>query len=256
MLVAVLGFAGTAFAFDMKNLDADMPPAEAFKFGFDAYKQGDKRTAAEALGFAAEKGHPIAQWKLGSMYAAGDGIERDDYRAFELFKGVADAHAEDSPNEPGARFVSNAFVRLGSYYREGIPNTAVKPDLGRAREIFGYAASYFGDPEAQLNLARMYYSGEGGERNPLQAARWAKLSADKGNVGAQALLGYMLFQGDGVPRQPVVGLMYLSVARDRAPPGEQWIFDFQEQALSVATEEERRSALTAAADYMQRNPVR
>ena len=151
------------------------------------------------------------------MYAEGDGVKRDDYKAFELFSEIADAHADDSPTEPNARFVSSAFVALGGYYRKGIPEHRGEagPDP-RARRSIAYAASYFGDADAQLNLARMYYDGEGGDRDPLQAARWAKLAADKGNVGAQALLGHLLFEGDGVERQPVLGLMYLTVARDRA----------------------------------------
>jgi TPR repeat protein len=253
VVCALLGFAGHAFAFDPKSPDAS--PAEAFQFGQDAYRQGDKVTAVEALGFAAEKGHPIAQWKLGRMYAEGDGITRDDYKAFEYFSEIADAHADDSPSEPNARFVSNAFVALGTYYKNGIPNSDVKPDLDRARQIFAYAASYFGDAEAQLNLARMYYEGEGGDRDTLQAARWAKLAADKGNVGAQALLGHLLFEGDGIKREPVVGLMFLTIARDRASPSQQWILDMQEEALSVATESERRTAVALAEDWLDKKEV-
>jgi TPR repeat protein len=250
-MCVLLGFAGQALAFDPNSPDAS--PAEAFQFGFDAYRQGDKETALEALGFAAENGHPIAQWKLGRMYAEGDGITRDDYKAFEYFSEIADAHADDSPSEPNSRFVSNAFVALGTYYKNGIPNSDIKPDLDRARQIFAYAASYFGDAEAQLNLARMYYEGEGGDRDTLQAARWAKLAADKGNVGAQALLGHLLFEGDGIKREPVVGLMFLTIARDRAGPSQQWVFDMQEKALSVATESERRTAIALAEDWLDKN---
>ena len=98
----------------------------------------------------------------------------------------------------------------------------------------------------------MYYAGEGGERDPVQAARWAKLAADKGNVGAQALLGHLLFEGDGVPRQPVLGLMYLTLARERAKPTDGWIFSAQEEAVSVATETERRTAMALADDWMKK----
>jgi len=250
---AVLSFAGQALAFDAKNLNADTPPGEALQFGLTSYKNGDKETAFEALSFAAEKGHPIAQWKLGRMYAEGDGIKQDDYKAFEYFSEIADAHADDSPSEPNARFVSSAFVALGGYYRNGIPNTDVKADASRARQIYTYAASYFGDPDAQLNLAKMYYAGEGGDRDPVSAARWAKLAADKGNVGAQALLGHVLFEGDGVQRQPVLGLMYLSLAREKAKTADSWIFEMQEQAVSMATESERRTAMALAEDWKKKH---
>jgi TPR repeat protein len=250
---AVLGFVGQALAFEVKAPSSETPPAEAFAFGFDAYRQGDKASAAEALGYAAEQGHPIAQWKLGRMYAEGDGITRDDYKAFEYFSEIADAHADDSPLEPSARFVSNAFVALGTYYKNGIPDTNIKPNLSRARQIYSYAASYFGDADAQLKLARMYYEGEGGDRDMLQAARWAKLSADKGNIGAQALLGHLLFEGEGLKREPVVGLMFLSIARGRAEPSQRWIFELQEQAHSMASESQRRTAVALAEDWVAKN---
>jgi uncharacterized protein len=97
----------------------------------------------------------IAQWKLGRMYADGDGVKRDDLRAFEYFRGIADAYADEAPDTPQGRFVASAFVALGNYYLEGIPDTAIKPDADRARELFVYAASYFGDPEAQYRLGRL-----------------------------------------------------------------------------------------------------
>jgi TPR repeat protein len=248
---AVLGFAGQAFAFDVKSLNADTSPQEALQGGLELYRKGDKSTAFEALNFAAEKGDPIAQWQAAKMLAEGDGVKQDDYKAFELFSEIADAHADDTPGDPSSRFVSKAFVALGDYYQKGIPNTDVKPDPYRARQIYSHAASIFGDPDAQYSLARMYFTGEGGERDPVQAARWSKLAADKGNVAAQALLGHLLFEGDdGISRQPVLGLMYLSVARERAKPAQAWIFDMQEQAVSVATEDERRTAMALADDWM------
>jgi hypothetical protein len=74
------------------------------------------------------------------MYADGDGVKRDDLRAFEYFRGIADAYADEAPDTPQGRFVASAFVALGNYYLDGIPDTAIKPD---ARELFAYAASYF-----------------------------------------------------------------------------------------------------------------
>src|SRR5215471_19582931 len=109
-----------------------------------------------ALEYAAEGGHPVAQWKLGRMYAVGDGVAQDDMRAFEYFNRIANAHAEDSPSSPQAQIVANAFVALGRYYLNGIPNSKIKADPDRAREMFSYAAAYFGNADAQYDLARLY----------------------------------------------------------------------------------------------------
>ncbi len=258
-VVAILAAADHALAFDDKVFDdktgvkPQSSPWAVFQFGFSAYKNGHKEQAVEAYKYAAENGQIGATWKLARMYAEGDGLAKDDMKAFEMFSEIADGHADDNPDGSSARFVANAFVELGSYYREGIPNSAIKPDFGRARQMFAYAASYFGDPEAQLNLARMYYEGEGGDPDPRQAVRWAKLAATKGNVRAQALLGHMLFEGEGVGREPVLGLMYLNVARDRSQGADPWIQRLQEQAFSVATETERRTALALSDDWIAKH---
>lgn len=177
-----------ALSFEIKDLTPETPPAQVFSYGLDQYNNGDKTTAAEALDFAAKKGIPGAQWKLASMYADGDGVTRDDMKAFQLFSQLAAQGSEDDATEAvAAPYVSNAYVRLGTYYRQGIPNSKVKPDFSRARQAYTYAASFFGNADAQFNLARMYYTGEGGDRDLVQAAKWANLSADKGNGRAKGL---------------------------------------------------------------------
>lgn len=195
-----------------------------------------------ALQYAAEGGHPIAQWRLGRMYADGDGVARDDLRAFEYFSRIANQHAEDSPFAPQAQIVANAFVALGRYYRDGIPNTRVRSDRERAREMFQYAATYFGNADAQYNLARMYLDGTNGQRDPKYAARWLSQAAQKGQYQAQAMLGQMLFNGDLGARQAARGLMWLTLARDNAGPDEIWINELYTSALKRANEDDRAMA--------------
>jgi TPR repeat protein len=223
--------------------DALRLPTEAFQSGTRALRAGDTKTGISALEYAAANGHTIAQWKLGRMYADGDGVKQDELRAFEYFRGIADAHAEEAPGTPQARFVANAFVALGNYYLEGIPDTAIKPDPDRALQMFSYAASYFGDPDAQYRLGRMYLDGNGGLKEPKQAARWLSLAARKGQYQAQAVLGGMLFKGEYTPRQAARGLMWLTLARDSASPRETWIVELYTAAMKQATAEEQAVAL-------------
>ena len=220
-----------------------LSPVEAFRSGTQALRAGEKAKAVTSLQYAAEQGHALAQWKLGRMYAEGDGVERSDLRAFEYFRRIADAYADDSPGTPQARFVANAFVALGHYYLEGIPNSPVKADAVRAHEMFSYAASYFRDPDAQYYLARLYLDGKGSPRDARQAARWLSLAANKGQHQAQALLGRMLFKGEEVPRQPARGLMWLTLARDAATVDERWIAELYDSAFRQATDDERALAL-------------
>ncbi len=218
-------------------------PMEAFRNGTQALMAGEKEKAISSLRYAAEKGHTVAQWKLGRMYAEGDGVPRDDLRAFEYFSRIANSHADDNPGTPQARFVANAFVALGEYYLDGIPNSTVKADAERAREMFSYAASYFADPDAQYNLGRLYLDGIGVPKDARLAARWLTLAAQKGQYQAQAVLGAMLFKGKELPRQAARGLMWLTLARDAATPKDTWITELHRAAFAQATDDERELAL-------------
>lgn len=207
---------------------------------------GDQVGAVRALEYAAAQGHLTAQFKLGRMYAGGDGVPANDLKAFEYFSKIADENADAIPGTADGRIVSGAFVALGSYFVDGIKGSYVKPNADRAFDMFHYAASYFGDPDGQYNLARLYMSGQGTARDPRQAARWMKLAAEKGHAPARAVFGDMLIRGgDGVPRQPALGLMWLSLARDGADPArEGWIVERYEAAVAAASASDRTAALS------------
>src|SRR6202045_5487461 len=116
----------------------------------------EKAKALTALQYAAEQGQPAAQWKLGRMYADGDGVPQDQMPAFNYFSETANTHPDENPGTAQARFVANAFVSLGHFYLSGIPNSKIKPNAARARELYMYAATYFGDADAQYELGRLY----------------------------------------------------------------------------------------------------
>jgi len=224
-------------------------PFEALKSGNRLLRDGQKDKAIKQLEYAAAQGVVAAQWKLARVYAEGDGVERSDIKAFEYFSRIADEHADESPSVPQARYVANAFVSLGHYYREGIPDSDVKADLGRARHMYAYAASYFGDADAQYHLGRLLLDGSGANNDPRQAARWLNAAANKGQYQAQAVLGRMLFKGENnIPRQPARGLMWLAVAHSNAGASEAWIGELYESALKQASGDER----AIAADMLAR----
>jgi len=244
-----------AFAFDGAPVgqDATIPVVSAQQPGTAPAlkKAATADTSLTSLQYAAEGGHPVAQWKLGRMYADGNGVIQDDLRAFEYFSRIANAHAEDNPSSPQAAIVANAFVALGRYYLDGIPNSKITADAERAREMFSYAASYFGNADAQYDLARLYLKGIGAPRDSKYGARWLGLAAQKGQHQAQAMLGQMLFKGDQLPRQPARGLMWLTLARDSATPDETWIKDSYNKAIAKASDDDRAMALQMLEHWVQ-----
>lgn len=241
----MMGMSGAALAFDPNGT-----PVEAFREGYLAYKNGDTEIALEGLGFAADKGHRAALWKLGQMYATGDGVVENDRKAFQFFSRIANDYSDGDPLGRDRRFVSRAFVALGAYYQSGIAD-AIPANQARARKFFTYAASYFGDAEAQYKLAEMYLNGQGGKENTRLAARWYKLAASKGHAAAQAMFGRLMLEGIGVRRNTVKGLMWLSIARQR-PRSDADIQALHEQAFAAASEAERSTAMSLAQDWIGR----
>ena len=193
--------------------------------GLDDLRAGNLESSLEALTYAAEGGQAIARWKLGEMYADGVGVARDDLKAYHYFNQVVEDYDEDQPDRRSLSLVANAFVAVGVYCLNGIPNSDVRPDPERAHELFQYAATNFGDPNAEYNLANMYLVGAGVvPKDKGAAVRWLALAAAKGHRSSEALLGHMLFNGDGVAHQRARGLMWLEVAIDGSQdPKDEWI---------------------------------
>ncbi len=243
--------AGPARALDINDRPIKaQPPAEIFKdvraalrAGVRDLHAGNKVAAARALQFAAQGGNVAAQYKLGRMYADGDGVPHDDFKAFKFFSAIANSFADEGPDSINAFAVSKALVALGSYYLEGIAESPIKKSAERAFEMFRYAAVYFANADAQYNLGRMHLDGAIGARDPQSAARWLRLAAEKNHVYAQAVLGQMLFTGNGIPRQGPLGLMWLHLANDGADPSkDQWVIDLYNKANAAATDQERKVA--------------
>ncbi|MGO9006896.1 MAG: tetratricopeptide repeat protein [Beijerinckiaceae bacterium] len=232
-------------------------PQAALRAGLEGFKSGDVHSAIEAMKYAAAGGESLAAWKLGKMYADGDGLPHDDLKAYEYYSQIVENYDEDTADPRILSVVSSAFVAVGVYDLSGIPNSRVKPDVERAIEMFRYAATNFGDPNAQYNLAHLYLDGTVVVKDVRQAARWFYLAAEKGHVESQALLGQLLFTGrDGVQRQRGAGLMWLTLAREATLKAEplqlkknQWIVELYEKAQAAANDADKQMAAVYVADY-------
>jgi uncharacterized protein len=166
-------------------------PTAALKAGLGGVRLGNPATSIDALKVAAQGGDRLAQWKLANIYAKGDGIPRDDVKAYDYFSQIVKGYDEDSPDRRGDAIVSRALVALGAYRLNGIENSAIVADPQLALRLFQFAATNFGDANAQYNLARMHLDGVGGDKDELEALRWLCLAAQKGQVDAKALLGQL-----------------------------------------------------------------
>jgi uncharacterized protein len=219
---------------------------QALRVGVDDLRAGKIESSVAALNYAATLGQVIARWKLGELYAVGDGVSRDDFKAYHYFNRIVEDYNEDQPDQQNLSAISDAFVAVGVYCLHGLPTNNIPPDPRRAHELFQYAATTFNDPNAQYNLAHMYMIGAGGvAKDHVAAVRWLALAAKAGHRPSEALLGHMLFVGDGVLDQRAQGLMWLELAQDGASnPKDQWIHDLYQHDFQVADYEDRQAAAT------------
>ncbi len=265
IFLACLGAAccgATAYAFDGsgaasssgKTLDIFKNPHQALEAAVEDFRAGHAASSVEALKYAAAGGETLAQWKLGKMYADGDGVPHDDYKAYQYFLQIVDKYDEDHANWREHSVVASAFVAVGVFELNGIGGSRLKADPEHAMRMFRYAATNFGDPDAQYNLARLYMDGAAGlAKDNRQAARWLYLAAAKGHVESQALLGHLLFCGDGLPVQRARGLMWLTLAREGANGKvQQWVLVLYDQDMKAANDADRQVALVYLEQHLKK----
>jgi TPR repeat protein len=237
-----------------KALDIFKNPRQALEAALESYRAGNPASSVEALKYAAAGGEPLAQWKLGKMYSDGDGVPRDDYKAYQYFLQIVERFDEDTANWREKSVVASAYVAVGVFQLNGIPGSRLHADPEQAMRTFLYAATNFSDSNAQYNLARLYMDGAAGlGKDNRQAARWLNLAAEKGHVESQALLGHLLFAGNGVPVQRARGLMWLTLAREGANgKGQDWVKTLYEQDMKVADDADRQVALLYLEEHLKR----
>jgi hypothetical protein len=230
-----------------------MPPTplEAFRSGTQALRQGKTEQAITDLEYAAEQGVPGAIWKLGRMYADGDGVKMNKARAYDYFRRLTTMHADDGSSTPNARFLANAFVTLGLYHLDGIPGT-LKADPNVAREMFRYAASYFADPEAQYYLGPPpFSSARAHRRTPFRPRAGCGYPPTKATIARRRCSAACCSMGSRCPAKRPLGLFWLIVAKDAAGPDEGWITEMYSNALAQASESERALAHKYLEDWLK-----
>jgi TPR repeat protein len=135
----------------------------------------DQKLTSEFLAVKskAEGGDSYSQFRLGVMYAAGEGIERDASEAVEWYILAARNGVKEAQYNAGYAFLMG----------EGVP-------IDEAKAFRWYSkAAESGLSEAAFNLSLMYQQGKGVERDMEQSLLWAKKAAMAGDARAQHNLG-------------------------------------------------------------------
>ena len=203
--------AAPAAAFDPNRFASEDDAGALLRYGYQAWKDGDKAEAVDAFSFAAGRGDVAAQWKLARMYQTGDGVAQDDGAAYENFRAIADKFGSRIAPPAQRAFVRYALSALGRYAMDGIQDS--RPPSPRLAERYLYrAAALYGDTASQYRLGVLYEDASYRFDRPRLAARWLNLAAASGHARAKFRLGRMFAEGRGVRENRVRGLAMMASA--------------------------------------------
>jgi TPR repeat protein len=172
----------------------------------------------QTLRSLADGGNAHVMYRLGRLYAAGNGVTRDDALAVQWYRKGADAGNTSAATalavallegrgaainqQEGLRLLKaaaanshpEAMYRLAYILVEG--KIAEKDALEAAR-LFTKAAEA-GHASSMVEIGRMYYNGSGVQADLSKAAMWYRRAADLGNSAGMVNLGWLHENGKGV----------------------------------------------------------
>jgi TPR repeat protein len=157
---------------------------EAYRKGMEAINRSDFGDAIRYLRAAADGGSAEAMGRIGFLYQAGRGVNRDYNEALQWYQRAAD------------RGSTSAMIAIGSFFVNG---WGVPRDYVEAMTWYRKAAER-GDAAAMNQIGMLYTSGHGVTHDESEALRWFRKSADLGNATAINNIGVMYRDGTGVPR--------------------------------------------------------
>jgi TPR repeat protein len=147
----------------------------------------------------AEAGNAADQYRLGALYAGGEGVPQSYADAAQWYQKAAE------------QSLPEALLALGELHEAG---QGVPLDPKRAVEFYQRAAEK-GLAKAQYTLGFAYETGRGMPRDHQAAAKWFLKAAEQGEPLAQFDMGQRYVLGLGVTQDKVEGLKWLILAADQ-----------------------------------------
>jgi TPR repeat protein len=172
------------------------PPAAAEAAPQPEPEPSDPKALVAWLTPRAESGDALAQYRLGTAYALGKGVDKDYARAAPLLLRAAESGLAEAQYDYGV-LCENGL---------GVPK-----DAKAATDWYGKAAAQ-GHPEAALSLGYAYAKGIGVARSMSDAAHWFRRAAELGVIDAQFNLAFLYDHGEGVAQSPTDAYAWYSIA--------------------------------------------
>ena len=147
---------------------------------------------------------------------------------------------------------ARAQLEVGRLYISG---NGVPQDDAEAVRWYRLAAEQ-GDAEAQSYLGGLHHQGRGVEQSYVEAAKWYRVSAEQGNAFSQLRLGWYYAYGKGVPRDRVLAYMWLGLVEEQGDDfHRQDARDLRGLVAEHMSEEQLEEAEVLTREWMAAHPV-
>ena len=170
-----------------------------FELGRSYLKGGDFAAALMRFRQGAEQTYPPALNAIGTMYANGSGVPKDESEAVNWYRKSAE------------RGYVGGQLNFGLMYENG---RGVPRDYAVALQWYRKAAAQ-GSALAQDSIGYFYGQGMGVKRDDGEAVAWFRRAAEQGMAGAQYNLGTMYEKGFGVPQDRSQALAWYQKSADQ-----------------------------------------
>lgn len=184
-----------------------------------AYRNGDYATAQREFG-AGDQGSAVGAFFLGLMNLRGEGLPRDESRAFKLLSISADKGYSAAQYLLGQRYYyghgvltdkskAMSYLQAASaedYRAVALLKIIAKGSQGEIEDHKGVVATVkrmarSKVPDAQFTLGFMYLIGDGVPKDGVEEVRWYRAAAAR-NARAAFMLSLMYQAGERVPHDP------------------------------------------------------
>ena len=181
----------------VKSAEAGFPPAYNCLGDCHFYGIGTPKNVDEAVRWftkAASNGDADASFKLGCIFEGEMGVAKDESLSYKMYMQAAMAGV------PEAQF------RIGTLAYEG------RIEGGKKGAAKWFALCEESIPIAKFNLATMYYSGDGVDKDLEKAFGLYLQLGESGDPDALFQIGKMYIGGEGVETDPQKGFEYIAKA--------------------------------------------
>ena len=182
----------------------------------------DSAKAAEWFRKSAEQGYAGSQYNLGLAYATGDGTVLSYVDAAMWYRKAAEQGNANAQYMLGGCYcrgegVAKDFTEAVKWYNKAteLGHDYAKKALIVAKNAQEALAAEQGNANAQYNLGRRYFSGDGVVKDEAEAVKWCIKAAKQGNSEAQDSLGWCYENGVGIAKDPVEAVKWYQKAAEQ-----------------------------------------